>query len=75
MPYTITLAVVAVIYSIAFAKRYSKALSEYQRDLYYDNNYNKKTLAFINRFESIALTLIMAMFLCFFLETCNIPIN
>jgi hypothetical protein len=69
MPYTITLAVIAVLFSIIGAKRYSKALSEYQRDIYYDGNYNKKTLAFINRFENIALTLIMALFVCFFIES------
>lgn len=69
MPFTITITTIAILYSLVNAKKYRRYLEDYQRSLWYDSgNYNKQTLAFINRFESISLTLIMAMFICFFIE-------
>lgn len=68
MPFTISIALVAIIYSLAFAKKYRKALEDYNRSIRYDDYYSKESLNFLNRFESIALTLIMAMFVCFFIE-------
>lgn len=69
MPYTITLAIISILYALAGAKKYKKYLSEYNHDMMFNDFYNKKGLDFINKFESISLTLIVAMFVCFLIES------